>query len=59
MTEFTAEQALSHLLNGGECYRRKNKQIIIFKDGCIKIKETGTLVGNLNGLELYENKEGR
>jgi len=51
------EEAISFMLNGGKCFRKKNKQTILYKDGKFIIEYTGTLVGNFNNLEKSEDRK--
>ena len=47
--------AICYLLAGGECIRDKQPYTIIYKDGKFQTKETGTLIGNFNGLKKKED----
>jgi len=53
----TPEEAINFMLNGGKCLRKNKKQIIIFKDGCFKIEDTGTVNGCFSNLEKIEEDE--
>jgi len=54
MENLQAKDAIEYLLSGGKCITTK-KYIIVFKDGCFKIEQSGTLFGNFNNLKKYND----